>query len=390
MMGRSPMRTPALLLLALLAVPAGAAAQLPWLRDYRDGVREFERGNLALAEQKLKEAKADPRAPEQSREARSGTSMFTEVFIPDYYLGVIAARQGRYQEAIKLLEGALAAGLVTKRQRKEFDLATTQLARSKEEAGKLAAARPPEPAPPSPTPPPPSGPSGPEPAPVKPTPTPTPAPAAPPAWLEPFRRAIEAGRTALREGRFADARSSAATARQNAGDQSSRGQADSLGREIDSAVAQEANRAASRVREALTARNVDGAQSQLAVLEGLDPNHSALAQLRRELTRVRDAIAALAAVARAEREAIFLFFSGDYQKAAGTLRRAIGSGHTSPRIHLYLACSQAALALLSGASRNEDLVQEARRQYALARPAENAFTADRRFISPRILELLNQ
>ncbi len=390
-MGRSPMRTAALLLLALLALPAGAAAQLPWLRDYQDGVREFERGNLALAEQKLKEAKADPRAPEQSRTARSGTSMFTEVFIPDYYLGLIAARQGRYQEAVKLLEGALAAGLVTRRQRKEFDLATTQLARSKEEAGKLAAARPPpEPSPSTPTPPPPSGPTGPEPAPVKPAPTPTPAPAAPPAWLEPFRRAIEAGRAALREGRFADARSSAAAARQNAGDQPSRGQADSLQREIDAAVAQEANRAASRVREALTARNVEGAQSQIAALEGLDPNHSALAQLRRELTRVRDAIAALAAVARAEREAIFLFFSGDYQKAAGTLRRAIGSGHTSPRIHLYLACSQAALALLSGASRNEELVQEARRQYALARPGENEFAADRRFISPKILELLNQ
>ena len=66
----------------------------------------------------------------------------------------------------------------------------------------------------------------------------------------------------------------------------------------------------------------------------------------------------------------------------------VTAGVTSPRIYLYLACSRAALALLADPARQGPLVQDARRHYTLARPAQNDFNRDRRFISPRVLELL--
>ncbi len=50
------MRWLVLTLAAVLALPAAAGAQVAWAKAYEDGVEAFQKGNDALAEQKLIEA----------------------------------------------------------------------------------------------------------------------------------------------------------------------------------------------------------------------------------------------------------------------------------------------------------------------------------------------
>ena len=57
------------------------------------GLRRSRRRNDAIAQQKLKEAREKPRAAEQSRRANSSLWHQSRPFIPDYYLGLIAARK---------------------------------------------------------------------------------------------------------------------------------------------------------------------------------------------------------------------------------------------------------------------------------------------------------
>ena len=57
MMEGFPMRALVLALAAVLVLPPAAGAQQAWVKAYEDGVKEFERGNDALAEAKLIEAR---------------------------------------------------------------------------------------------------------------------------------------------------------------------------------------------------------------------------------------------------------------------------------------------------------------------------------------------
>lgn len=382
------MRVGVLTLLAALLLPLPASAQQAWVRAYREGVAAFEDGNYALAEQKLKEARDDRLAPrEQSRRANF-SGMFFEPFIPDYYLGIIAARRGRHAEAVRLLEGALAKGLITESQREEYKLAMTHLSRARDEVARLARARDTRPGAGSATS-------------ARPAPSGSSAggntsttregagSTAEPAWRAGFLKSMEAARNALEQRRFASARSNAASAAAAAGDAASRQQAEQLRRQIESTQESQEKRIAGLIRDALRSRNARRAQTELSNLAALNPEHPGLRGFRSEIERLQRTLGMDASIARTERTAIRLFLAGDYEKSAAELQRAVSSGMSSPRIYLYLACSQAALALLAGPSQNEALVQEARRHYTLARPSQNAFATDRRFISPRILELLD-
>ena len=55
--GRLPMRWLVLTLAAVLALPAAAGAQVAWAKAYEEGVEAFQKGNDALAEPKLTEAR---------------------------------------------------------------------------------------------------------------------------------------------------------------------------------------------------------------------------------------------------------------------------------------------------------------------------------------------
>ena len=419
------------LFLAAVLLPAPAAAQLAWARDYDDGVELFKKGtNDALAEQKLIQAREHPRAPDQSRKA-TWSSTYIKPFIPDYYLGLIAERRGEYAKAQRLLEGAIKQGLVTPGDRADYAAATASLQRARDGEARLASAsRPPpiETKPSSVQPPqtasnPPSAPqpSGPLTLPsssatataVRPPPNPNPAatvtpppitpatatpqPQAPaePAWLASFRRAMDASRLSLSRGRYAEARSTLSAARGLAGTgatreaAASRDAADSLGREIDAAQSAAASRLVERARTAIRRKEIDTAVTQVAALETLSPGHVAIGELRNGIDRLRGELRGMADLARVERMGVKLFLSGNYKDSAAELERAVEAGVTSPRIYLFLASSHAAQALLAPEAERPALVEEARRTYALAKPGESGLAMDRRFISPSILKLLS-
>ena len=84
-----------------------------------------------------------------------------------------------------------------------------------------------------------------------------------------------------------------------------------------------------------------------------------------------------------EREAMTLFYKGEYANAR-TRIQAFRDG-PSDRMRLYLACSQAALALLQ---KDANLAAEAGRTYAVVKPAIGQFNADLRYISPAIQKVL--
>lgn len=84
-----------------------------------------------------------------------------------------------------------------------------------------------------------------------------------------------------------------------------------------------------------------------------------------------------------EVEGLTAFFSGDYQQAANLLS-ALAVNGASPRVEFYLACSRAALVLTLNA--DPATLTEARARFSAVNT--NLFTNDRRYVSPRILDLL--
>ena len=401
------MRWLVLALAAVLLVPAAADAQQAWVKAYEDGIKEFQRGNDALAEAKLIEAR--DKGPKQSRR-HNFSSVVYRPFIPDFYLGVIYARTGRYRQAQPLLERALRDELVKPDDDANFALANSSLQKIRDDQARLASntttrpTPPPEVVRPPVNPPPPTNtptvtPTNPNtqtatntpgnsttPPTVRPLPPVTPAE---PAWLPRFRQAMEAAQVSLRESRYTDARSHLASAETAAGDATRRQEALALRRSIDAAQSVDALRTADRARAALAGKNIDLAQAQVARLEAVAPGHSALAGLRAEVERLRGSLQGVARIASVERLGVKLFLSGDYQQSAAELERAVGAGVTSPRIYLFLASSRAAQALLAPQAERQALVAAAQRHYALARPAAATLTADQRFISPSIQKVLN-
>lgn len=86
-----------------------------------------------------------------------------------------------------------------------------------------------------------------------------------------------------------------------------------------------------------------------------------------------------------ERGGILQFFQGDYEAAGVSLASLAARPGASPRSHFYLACSMTALVLTGKAPRSS--IDEARAQMGLAGDT-GQFAADRRLISPRILQEL--
>jgi len=403
------MRWLVLTLAAVLLVPAAAGAQQAWAKAYEDGVDAFRKGdNDALAEAKLIEARDHPRAPKQSRRANFSSVVYRP-FIPDFYLGVIAARNGHYARAQELLESALASKLITESDKAEFQLATASLQRARDEQARLASNVRPTPQP-VPAKPPPvitntnPAPGNPTPAPGNPVTLPsngpgtivTPTPERPPppvntepAWLAGFRRAMNTSRASLQQGRYADARSSLAAARAVAGDAPRRQEADALQREIDSAQGAAVQQVVARARLAIQRKDASAATSEVAALRELSPGHAAIAELTRGINALVDGLDRTAKLANAERTGVKLFLSGQYKQAGDILEQAVDQSLTSPRVYLFLASSRGAQALLAPPDQRATLEAAARKHYALAKPAAATLTADQRFISPSILKLLN-
>jgi len=86
-----------------------------------------------------------------------------------------------------------------------------------------------------------------------------------------------------------------------------------------------------------------------------------------------------------EDTAIAPYFSGDYAQAVSALTALIDGKNASPRVFFYLACSEVAL-VFTGRG-DESLLKDAKAALGSA-GNPNQFTAERRYISPRILRQL--
>jgi hypothetical protein len=399
------MRWLVLALAAVLVVPTPASAQQAWVKAYQDGVELFEKGNNdALAEQKLIESRE--KGPKQSR-SYNFSSVVYRPFIPDVYLGLIYVRTGRQKQGQDLLEQAIRDGLV-KSGDKTFVLASTALDRVREEQARLARntvrPNPPDVKPPVTTQPPanttttPANPNTQIPSnttanntvpPLVKPPVVTPPANQDPVWLASFRRAMEAANASLRQSRYADARTSLATAEGHPLDAARRAEAQALRRDIDMAQSIEAQRIVNTATSAIRQKNIEAAMDQVARLETMSPGHASLPTLRSGLERLRGEQQGAQQIGAVERVGIKLFLSGKYKESAAQLERAVGSGVTSPRIYLFLASSHAALALLAPPAEKDALVDTARRHYQQAKPAVATLAADQKFISPSIQKVLS-
>ena len=155
-------------------------------------------------------------------------------------------------------------------------------------------------------------------------------------------------------------------------------------------LATQSSQYAESIRGALDRRDAAAAAQGLKDLAVLNPSYAAITELtprlrtleaelkasldNEELKRRRGVL---------EREAMTLFYKGDY----ATARTRIQSFRDGPsdRMRLYLACSQAALAILQ---KDANLAAEAGRTYAVVKPAIGQFNADLRYISPAIQKVL--
>ena len=155
-------------------------------------------------------------------------------------------------------------------------------------------------------------------------------------------------------------------------------------------LATQSGQYAESIKGALERRDAAAAAQGLKDLSAMNPSYPAIAELT---PRLRTLEAELKASLDnedlkkrrgvLEREAMTLFYKGEYANAR-TRIQTFRDG-PSDRMRLYLACSQAALALLQ---KDANLAAEAGRTYAVVKPAIGQFNADLRYISPAIQKVL--
>jgi tetratricopeptide (TPR) repeat protein len=145
-------------------------------------------------------------------------------------------------------------------------------------------------------------------------------------------------------------------------------------------------RARQRAEDALT---LGAAQAEVdALLADVADAETATAGAGRPAAGAEAATSMVAAPpAEAERQAMEAFFALDYGRARRLLEPLAGQAGLSARGHLYLACSIAADAVLSGRDVDAQL-QRARAAYQKARTAGVPFDSDWKYISPRLRGLL--
>ena len=95
------------LVIAFLSLSVSEAIE--WYDAYDNGVKAVQQGQWTIAEQNLKDAKAQN--PEQGKRVQGKNGSYMK-YIPDYYLGVVYYNQRKYQDALAQFELAESLGLV--------------------------------------------------------------------------------------------------------------------------------------------------------------------------------------------------------------------------------------------------------------------------------------
>jgi tetratricopeptide (TPR) repeat protein len=357
--------------------PAGAET---WYEAYAAGQKALAKGDLAAAEAKLKEAARQ--GPQPGRQVRAyGVRFIT--FLPQYDLAKLYARQERYLDALAQIQSLESAGALkpSDAEYRELaqlrELATTRLASASRPSAVAAATPPPPTLPPPPTPEP--GQSvlqetAPSAIPVRPassSPTTT-LPTTGPSRAD-SDRLLQDARTAAAVERWSDARRALDAARQTQLDAASVGR---ISREL------EAAEWLAIARQHIATQDWQRADEALRRVARADPANESAKGLR---AAVEAGLTQLSGSAL-ERAALRSFYQGRYEQAEQLLRR-VATVSPSARVHLYLGFSRVALALVSGAT-DGPLVETARADFDRARRLSPDVHVDRKYVSPRVLALL--
>jgi hypothetical protein len=341
-------------------------AQDLWYRSYQEGVKAFKSGDFVTAEQKLLAARNNKLAPRERGRKVLYYSQIRDEFLPEYYLAMTYAGLRRWSDALKFAGEA-------EKYLKNGDPEFQRLAAARVEADRVlnppvlaANSTVPSPAPPSPS----SASSNSTPAQVQRPNQPVEDPAA--ASRRNFDRLLADATRFGAAGQYAEARQAASQAKALGVDNS---RADALLKATDIQDMQ------SQINTQLRARAWSAAGSLADRLAGLDPANPAIRRARQEAARGL----AVDEGKRLERDGLMAFYRGDYQRALDTLGKVAADVKT-PRVAFYLACSTAALGLIQD---DKSKLQRAHELFQQARPKDNPFTVDRKYISPSIIRVLD-
>ncbi|HEY2433920.1 MAG TPA: hypothetical protein VGI12_14690 [Vicinamibacterales bacterium] len=183
-------------------------------------------------------------------------------------------------------------------------------------------------------------------------------------------RALAQAQTELDSRRFAAARTAAGEASRLGADA---GAVRNLQSQIDRGQAEDA------VRQSLSAGDAKTAAGAIAALRTLDPRNAQLAAFDLSLVALT--------TGDAQRLALLAFYQGNYKETIRLLTPLDAGARAPARVHFYLACSEAALALLGPPAEASARIRAARLRYQRT-AGHNELTQDRRFIAPKILRAL--
>jgi hypothetical protein len=353
-------------------------AQDLWYDSYESGLRAYQSGDWVQAEMKFKAAlKAQPT---QGKRIKAYGTKFIR-YIPDYYLGMICIRQGRYDEALKQFEKVKSVKLLTPEDSEYKDL-TTGIRLAEEQL---------------------------KPAPPKEEMTRKPAQDEAKA-LEEQARALtdqgqfQAAKAVLKAAAEKDPASEsiaslAAQIAEKEEELQAKQQADRK-REDQKRLNQQFDLLLQQAGRALADKNYAQARGLVRKASELGVDDQAVQEIAARIEAAEKSQKAPSAAPpkqeqprvnadEEEVQGLLAFYSGNYRQSIALLEHLSLRKSPSARAYFYLGCSHAALGLLQGKG-GQAALQKSKEMFARSRTLNPILQHDVRYISPRILALYNQ
>ena len=383
----------------VLMTSAVVVGQNVYYQAYDRGLKAYKDNNLPLARQYFERAlQLDGR---QARSKNLGGTFFG-AYLPDYYLGLISVREGKFDEAIAHFDKVRA--LISPKD-EEYPTLSAQRTVAEEavKAATLARANIPAPGTSSPR-------ASDNPPVIVPAPTTDPARSVPSAPVvtrdTPVVSRVEdpvpapPPATAPAEPVPSAPKPSTSTATDVSGLSAE------VARSLDRG---EFDRAWDGIRRlsalpggAASAQGLTGRARTLIAASGenlLKANDPAAAgRLSDLLTRIaptsvearnlRRLVDERLKDARLERDTLKLLLLGDYRRVIELTAQSVDVGPASPRVLFFAACGQAALSLTSSPDARAALITDARRLFGRASGTGASFAREEQYISPEILDVL--
>ena len=363
-----------------LAVSAFSAE---WHKSYERGRDKIKAGDCSQGVSLMQEAlrgnpKADPRAPTYG-------TMVIEYF-PQYYLAVCAVQSGRLQDAQRYLKEAEGSRISSSRLAGEF-----QTLKARVDAAAQKQQKPADTKKPVQQPPPQQTPR------VEPKPQPPPEKKPEPVQ-EPIRdnsaqiaAELRNARSALQNGRFEDARSSAnrVLGMQPDNRDARRILSDVASRQATESEAREKQQKIAAVEQAIRRKDLNQAETLANALRSEYPTDSRVSQLLDQINSQRNTTAqdqqADELRKTIEREVLTAYYQGEYDQAIQLAKMNLGRVPQSWRLHFFLGCSYAALSLLE--ENDSDARLRLARDYFRRARSLSSSTSVPPYISPKIIEI---